>query len=427
MITYNTLIVLLGTSLLGANCGLVGSFALLRRRALIGDTLAHATLPGLCLAFLLLGYRSLPAMLVGAFVTGVMGIVTVALLRHWTRIKEDACLGIVLSVFFGWGIVLIKLIQNETTSGSKAGLDSYIFGKTAGMIAQDVMIIGGVSLFCLLVVMLLFKEFKLVAFDASFARAQGWPAVLLDLALMGLVALTVVIGLPAVGVVLIAALLIMPGAAARFWTERLESMLLVSAFVGFVVGLVGTSISARVDNAPAGPVLVLVGSSIFMLSMFFAPRRGLVARLVADRRSRLRLENRRFLEVLFDLMEPALPERQPIALADVLDHRGWSSRDLGRLVDRAEKHGWVDRVDREKLRATEKGLRKGARYALSHRLWLTFLDEHPDQIAAYANLSSTDPAELLPADLMESVRGKLLASGRWPSADLLETSEELSR
>ncbi len=205
MINYNTLIVLLGTGLLGANAGLVGCFAVLRRRALTGDALAHAALPGLCLAFLLVGQRSLPALLLGAFATGVLGVATVAALRRWTRIKEDAAIGIVLSVFFGAGITLSRLIQNRSTEGSKAGLDSYILGKTAGIIAQDVYLIAGVSLASLAVVLLLYKEFQLLVFDTGFASVQGWPVFGLDLLLMGLIALAVVFGL------LPAALVLVPG------------------------------------------------------------------------------------------------------------------------------------------------------------------------------------------------------------------------
>ena len=189
--TYNTLIVLTGTSLLGASSGLVGSFAVLRRQALVGDALAHAALPGLCLAFLILDQRSLPAMLFGAFISGLVGIATIAALKRLTRIKEDAAIGIVLSVFYGGGVVLSRLIQDRTPSGSKAGLETYILGKTAGMIRQDVYWIAAAALLCLLLLFLLYKEFKVVAFDPEFARVQGWPAFVLDVLLMTMIAVII--------------------------------------------------------------------------------------------------------------------------------------------------------------------------------------------------------------------------------------------
>lgn len=286
MINYNTLVVLLGTSLLGASAGLIGSFAVLRGRALVGDALAHAALPGICLAFLVWGERSLLVMLLGALISGVLGVAVVAGLKRVPRVKDDAAVGIVLTVFFGAGLVLSRLIQSRTTTGSKAGLDSYILGKTSGMILADVYLIAGVALVCLLVILLLYKEFKLVAFDPSFAIAQGWPASRLDLLLMSLVAVNVVIGLPAVGVVLMAALLILPCAAARFWTDRLGLMLLISCGIGLLIGAVGTACSANYGQLPTGPIIVLVGTTAFLTSALFAPRRGVVARLMAHWRFR---------------------------------------------------------------------------------------------------------------------------------------------
>ena len=226
-VAYNTLVVLTGVSLLGACAGVVGCFAVLRRRSLTGDALAHAALPGLCLAYLIVGQREREPMLFAALATGLLGIALIAALRRWTRVKEDAAIGVVLS-FFGVGVVLLSVIQG-LPGGARAGLQSYNLGQTAGLTREDVAFIGGLALLTVLVVLVLYKEFKLITFDQGFARVQGWPALRLDLALMGLIALVVVLGLPAVGVLLVAALLIVPAAAARFWTQRLWLMLMLSA------------------------------------------------------------------------------------------------------------------------------------------------------------------------------------------------------
>lgn len=278
ILTYNTMLVLLGTSLLGAASGLIGSLAVLRRQSLAGDAFAHAALPGLCVAFMVVGERNLAALLLGAFLSGILGLVVVSMLRRYTRIKQDAALGIVLSTFFGMGVVLSRIIQNQTIKGSKAGLDSYILGKTAGIIASDVYLIGSAALLCVIVIVFLFKELELLTFDADFARSQGWPVGTLDLILIILLGLVVVIGLPAVGVVMMAALLILPGVTARFWTDRLAVMLPVSVGFGVTTGSVGTWLSANYVNLPAGPIIVLVGASLFLFSSVFAPRRGLIAR-----------------------------------------------------------------------------------------------------------------------------------------------------
>ena len=276
---YNTLVVLAGVSLLGATSGVIGAFAVLRKRALTGDALSHAALPGLCIAFIVLRERNLTAMLLGALASGVLGIAIISALSRWTRIKDDASIGIVLSVFFGLGIVLLKMIQNMEGVGSRAGLNSYILGKTAGMLLGDVYVILGASLMFLVMVLVLYKEFQLVSFDSDFARSLGWPVYGIDLLLMSLVAAAVVVGLPNVGVVLVSALLIMPGAAARFWTESLKSLLVLAGLFGFITGFVGTLLSATFSQLPAGPIIVLTGAVLFLISLLFGGRRGAIVRL----------------------------------------------------------------------------------------------------------------------------------------------------
>ncbi len=279
---YLTLIVLAGASLLGTVAGALGCFAVLRRRALLGDLVAHAALPGLCLAFLILGTRHFSGMLLGALATGLLGVGLTTFVCRQTRTKEDAALGIVLSTFFAAGIVLSSLIQQHSAAG-KAGLETYIFGQAAGMIRQDLYLIAGVSAAVLLLVLVLYKEFKLLSFDPEFARAQGWPTLGLDLLMMGALAVVTVVGLPAVGVVLMAAMLILPAAAARFWTERLGPMLVLAGLLGGLSGAAGTLLSAGVGSQlpglagvgtaagdpvraglPTGPMIVLCGTALFV-------------------------------------------------------------------------------------------------------------------------------------------------------------------
>ena len=305
LLAYNTLVVLAGVGLLGASAGLIGSFAVLRKQSLVGDAVAHAGLPGVCIAFLLAGERNLPLMLAGALVSGIVGMVVLALLARFTRVKEDAAIGIVLSVFPGLGVVLMRLIQNEFTGGSQAGLDSFIFGKTAGMTRGDVYLILIAAAVCLAAVLLLYKEFKLLAFDRGFASSLGWPVFALDLFLMALIALAVVIGLPAVGAVMMAALLIIPAAAARFWTDRLSKLLWISAAFGLATGLIGTVLSATFDNLPAGPIIVLTGSAIFLFSLLLGVKRGVIARWITHVRNRREL--RRLAVELEEVSGPATP------------------------------------------------------------------------------------------------------------------------
>lgn len=415
LLRYNTLVVLAGSALLGSCAGMVGSFAVLRRRALMGDALAHAALPGLCVAFLVVGQKSLPALLAGALVSGVLGIAVVSALRRYTRIKEDAAIGIVLSVFFGAGIVISRMIQNRSDLGSKAGLDSYILGKTAGMTLADVYFIAAMSAGCLVAVLLLYKEFKLMSFDPQFASAQGWPVVALDLLLMGLVAVMVVVGLPAVGVVLIAALLIVPGAAARFWTDRLGVMLAVSAGLGLAIGVVGTAVSARYSGLPAGPIIVLVGSAMFLLSMLLAPRRGLVARAISQRRFEHELAERNLLRVLYEESEVELPHLPLVPLRDLVAERAWTTEQLMALLDELASEELVTR-EPDGCRLTSRGLRRAAAITRGHRLWQAYLTHYADAATATANLASESIEDVLPEPIVRELTEQLRSEGRLPAS-----------
>ena len=214
---YNTRVVMTGTGLLGMAAGLVGSFTLLRRRALMGDALSHATLPGVGLAFLLAPYlgldgKSLPVLLTGAALSGILGVVAILYIRNLTRLKEDAALGIVLSVFFGAGIAILTIVQ-QVPSGHAAGLESFIYGKTASMIASDARLIAVAGLLSVIIIALMYKELTLLCFDEGFAGSRGYPVLILDLLLMALVVIVTIIGLQAVGLVLMIALLVIPAAA----------------------------------------------------------------------------------------------------------------------------------------------------------------------------------------------------------------------
>ncbi|HUY35299.1 MAG TPA: metal ABC transporter permease [Pirellulales bacterium] len=414
MIDYNTAVVLAGTSMLGAGAGLIGTFAVLRGRALLGDALGHAALPGVCLGFLLLGRRSLAAMLVGAWLSGVLGILVVAGLRRATRIKEDAAIGIVLSVFFGAGLALSRYIQTQATQGSKAGLDSYIFGKAAGMLQGDLLWISAAALAALLAVVALFKEFRLVTFDGGFARVQGWPAASLDLLLMGLVSLIVVIGLPAVGAVLVAALLILPAAAARFWTERLGMMLVVAGSFGLVMGAAGTAISAHVSRAPTGPIIVLVGTCLFGASALFAPRRGAVARWIDHVRFRRRLRGQAMWRAVYELIEPRFPAIRPIAIDELAHRTSYTPAQLRRVLRQAEMNDLLIRRPDGRYLPTAAGLAQAARVTRGYRLWERFLTEQPELTSTFARLDVESADSALSHEIVAELEAALRAEGRLP-------------
>lgn len=412
-ITYNTLIVLIGTMLLGANAGLIGSFAVLRGRALIGDVLSHASLPGLFLVFLILGYRNLEAMFVGAIVTGIACTLLITFLRRWTRIKDDAAMGVARSVFLGVGIVLVSYIQNQPGISGKAGIDSVFFGKIAGLLADDVKLFAIVSSASLASVLLLYKEFQLTSFDPGFARVQGWPALLLDNAQMALIAITVVIALPTVGAILIAAMLILPGATMRFWTDRLNVLLLGAVVIGGVVGATGALTSAYFEKMPTGPIIILVGTAVFLASLLFAPRRGLLARAAADRRFRSDLRLHTVLRHLYEAAEAGSRHSSECSLADLSRSLGWREAKLRRTANEAVLQQLVTRRG-DVIALTEPGMEYAGRIVRGYRIWQRFLIEYPDQSSSLVGLDVQHVDEALPADVVRTLETKLVDEGRLP-------------
>ncbi|MFO7254774.1 MULTISPECIES: metal ABC transporter permease [Limnochorda] len=271
--------VLAGSLLLGAGCGLLGTFALLRRRSLMGDVLAHAALPGVALGFWVTGAKSVAPLLVGSLVTGLLGAAAVDGITRHSRIKEETAQALVLSVSYGMGVVLLTVLA-RTGLGGQSGLNRFLIGQAASLVRSDVLVIGGAALAVTLGVLLFFKELKLLAFDPEFGAGLGLPMALMDRLLMGLVVAAVAVGLQAVGVVLVAALLITPAAAARFWTERLERMAILSAAFGGLAGVAGALISLSRPQLPTGPLVVLVATGLLLISMAFGSSRGLVVQRV---------------------------------------------------------------------------------------------------------------------------------------------------
>lgn len=274
---YNTLIVAAGVAAVGCAAGVIGTFGVLRKRALVGDAAAHATLVGVATALLLTGQRDLAVLLVGGLLSAMVAIVLLVFIRKFTRTRDDAATAIVLSVSFGLGITLISGMVSRGVPGS-GGLERFLLGHTASLTVNDALLLGIVSVVGVLCIVVGLKEATLVAFDSDFAAAAGWPAATIDLVLIGLIAVMVVVGLPAAGAVLVTALVVIPPAVARQWTERLIPMLVIAGLVGLFSGLVGVVLSSLAVQVPTGPVVVLVATAFLIVSILVAPCRGILWR-----------------------------------------------------------------------------------------------------------------------------------------------------
>ena len=389
---FNTRVVVVGVALLGMAAGIVGTFTLLRKRALVSDAVSHATLPGIAAAWLVMVAlggtgKWFPGLLLGAAAGGLIAVGAVLTLRSVLRLHEDAALGVVLSVSFGIGIALLGLIQ-QMRRGSAAGLDSFIYGKTASMLSADALLIAVISLILVAAAVLLFKELNLLCFDAPYAATQGFPVTLLDALMLALVVAVTVIGLQAVGLILIVALLITPAAAARFWTHDLRAMTVLAALIGAAGGFIGATLSALVPRLPAGAVIVVTTSAGFVISVLFGTRRGLLRVLVERHRGDRRIRREHLLRALFEQLEDqlgALPgvrelAATPVRREQLARRRGWSRAELASALRGARRAGWLrpGSAARQDLRLSAAGAEQALQVVRNHRLWELYLIRYAD-------------------------------------------------
>jgi manganese/zinc/iron transport system permease protein len=384
---YNTRVVLAGTTMLGVSGGLVGTFLVLRKRALAADVVSHAALPGIAFAFLLAerlapgSGRSTTVLLFGAFVSGLLGMAMTLAIRSWTRIKDDAALAIVLGLFFGLGTALFTVVQ-KTTTGDAAGLRDFVFGKTASLIAADVWLIGGVSVAVVLICGGLFKEFSLLCFDEEFSAARGYRTTLLD-GLLTLMAVTVtLIGLQSVGLLLVVALLLIPPTAARFWTNDLKVLSGLAAVIGGLSGAVGVLLSAAFSKLAAGPVIVLTGASLFLVSFVFGTERGLWPRWRSQRQFERRIGRSDLLRACYELLEPIHGHNATtldsltkfeIDELELSATRQWPAGRFHGLLAAAVRENLLKPASTNGFQLTPRGAEEARDAVRRHRLWEIYL------------------------------------------------------
>lgn len=299
---YNTNVVLFGVALLGLAAGAVGSFAMLKKQSLVADAFAHASLVGVAVAFLVhaqLGAsatvgesppeRNMVVLLIGAGLAGALAVGAIEWLTRKTRLHADTATAAVSSASFGAGIATLS-IARRVSGADQAGLDSLIFGAASSMTRADAFAMGSLALAATIFTVALFKPLRAVAFNERFARTSGLPVGAIDAALGALVAAVTLAGMQAVGMLLVVALLVTPCAAARLWTRAVGPLVVLSAAIGAVSGVLGVSLSRVAPSVPTGAVVVLISAVFFMLSALLAPERGILAGLRRERLLRQRVK-----------------------------------------------------------------------------------------------------------------------------------------
>ncbi len=420
---YNTRVVIGGTTLLGIAGGVVGTFLVLRKRALAADVVSHAALPGIAVAFLLAerlhpgSGRSTGWLLTGALISGLLGMAMTMVIRRWTRIKDDAALAIVLGLFFGLGMALFTVVQ-RTKTGNAAGLQHFIFGKAATLVASDVWLIASVSATVTVICIAMFKELALLCFDEEFAAARGFRVMWLDSLLTLLAVGVTLIGLQTVGLLLVVALLLIPPTAARFWTNDLRLMTLLSALIGGLSCGIGVILSATFSKLAAGAVIVLTGTSFFVVSLTFGAARGWLPRWRSQREFERRIGRSDLLRACFEYLEPLLGPSAPmrgelskhVIPADRLrDMRPWPPARFDTLTRSAESTGLMVH-ESAGWRLTAAGADEAQQATRQHRLWEIYLLTETDLDPRLADRGADGIEHLLDPQQLAHLESQLAES-----------------
>lgn len=400
--TYTVRTVALGGALLGIVSGVLGCFAVLRRESLMGDALSHAALPGVGIAFLLVG-RDIGALLIGAGIASWMGVQFIRSLLNTTRLKQDVAMGITLAAWFAAGIALLAYIQ-AVPNASQAGLDSFIFGQAAAIVESDVQLISAVGFAAFVVVGLFWKEFKLVTFDAEFAGVNGFHITLINTLLSTLMVVAIVLGLQLAGVILMVGMLIAPGIAARQWTHKLDQMVILSGVFGAFAGGIGAVMSAVDADIPTGPMIIVVAFSVVMISIAFAPERGLVWTLIRRQGDRRRFAAQ---TTLRDLYKYALAHggvSHPVPSSIILGVGGGAALGLRQL----HKRGYVQPHTGDTWQLTAEGAQVAAQDAHNQQLWEVYRLHSDDlKLPIIMEDRQKDIHEMLPTAAIDALERKL--------------------
>ncbi|HSI35687.1 MAG: metal ABC transporter permease [Phycisphaerae bacterium] len=389
--------------LLGVTCGVLGCFIVLRKQSLLGDAIGHSVLPGVCLGFIVAGSRSTPALLIGALIAGLCATALIGLLQRTTRLKPGECMGVVFTGFYGLGIVLLR-VAGDRGGGGSAGLDRFLFGQIAGISLADVGYVAVVTVATLLMVWACWRSLAVWTFDEGFAHGIGVRTRALEYTLTGLLTLAIVISIQAVGVVLVAALLVTPAATAYLLTDRLHRMVILAAAFGAGAGVIGIFASLGLSSAtatmPTGATIVLAAGMLFALAFLLSPRHGLLPRTARlwERRRRTRAEN--LLKTMYQIMERRGGTDRRVGVSDITSARQESAAHVRSLARLARKRDWLTAADHDPLVLTESGYAHAAGVVRNHRLWELFLTQEAHLAADHVHRDAEHIEHVLPRDVI---------------------------
>lgn len=385
----------IGCILMGISSGLLGGFIVVRRLALVGDTISHAVLPGIMMGYLWHLEKDPVALFVGAVIAGVLGAVFVSLIRQTTRIKQDAALGLVLGGFYALGI-LVKSIIQRGAGGDQSGLDDFLFGNAAALSNGDVILMAAVTGLALLLVGLFYKQFFVSSFDETFAESLGVPTQVFHYLLMVLLAFSIVVALQAVGAVLVSAMLIIPPATAYLLTDRMHKLLLLSVLIGVVASVGGAFFSFLSTGLPTGPFMIVSAAACFVVAFLFSPSHGMLPRVMRRREQTRRIQRENTLKAMYHLIEEdgtgenAVQSNRRVSVESLMERRGRDSAEFDREIAALVRHR-LARRENGSIELTETGWMRAQEIVRNHRLWELYLTNAADIASDHVH----DDAEII--------------------------------
>lgn len=384
-------------------------FTFLRKRSLLGDVISHSVLPGICLAFLMGEEKNPVYLLLGATFTGWLSIVVVDVITSKSKIKPDTAIALVLSVFFGVGILLLTNIQHSGIA-SQSGLDRFIFGSASSMNASDIRLFSVIGLVIFILIAVFLRGLKMLSFDEEYAKSIGFPVQLIKLVLSVATVTTVAMGVQAVGVVLMSALMITPGATARFWTNDIRKLLVLAVILSGIAGVLGSAISYVGNGMPTGPWIVVVISVFAILSALLGTKRGWIKKLLNDRSNSMKILEENVMKLFFHLgVEDG---KMSFSMADVQSKTRLSLSSLKTGLRRLRRKGYLS-VKRSTVELSEEGASKSREIVRKHRLWELYLSKYMHLKEDHVH----DDAEGIEHIIDEDIERELAKELGYPSID----------
>ena len=431
---YSVQVVVMGVIFMGVGCGLMGGFVVTRKLSLFGDTLSHAVLPGVAVGFLWSQSKNSISIIIGAMIAGFLGVFLISLLKKTTKVGLDSALGLVLSGFYAVGICLLTRIQ-KMEFGNQSGIDRYLFGQIAGLSTQDVWAMGISCILIVLITTIFYKELLVTGFDHGFARSIGLPVDLLQYFLWMLLAFSVITSLQVVGVILVSALLIIPAATASIITQKMKSLLLWSALLGMVAGVIGTYLSFLGSRLPTGPLIVLTSTLLFILALFLHPENGLLFKWLRLRGKERKIALENTLKAVYQELEWNNFSKDTVQLGNLAKRRRISMPEMHLEAIHLVKKDFAfllpvkDQVlpSENTLSLSPTGWSEACRIVRNHRLWELYLTNEVQYAADHVHEDAEKIEHVLGDETVRKIERILSNPKTDPHGKLIPSQQDIEQ